>query len=88
MNSTDRFTVATTAAVILYLILVLGLSEQLDCPREQISQRRFETSHRLVCETTGEPVQTAADVNDTVHEVQHTAQLQPGMVLRCERDVP
>jgi len=90
MNSIDRQTLASSVAVVLYLLLVYGLVGQLDCASEQ----RIEEAHkplpsRLLCE----PASNQADLDrpepGAIRLVgQHISQPTPQVVLRCESFEP
>ena len=90
MNSTDRQTLASSVAVVLYLLLVYGLIAELDCASEQ----RTEGAHkpvpaRLLCETTSEQATPDGQALAAIRLVgQHASQPAFQVVLRCESFKP
>jgi hypothetical protein len=90
MNSVDRQTLASSVAVVLYLLLVYGLVGQLDCASEQ----RTEEAHkplpsRLLCETASNRADPHGLGPGAIRLVgQYTSQPTSRVVLRCESFEP
>lgn len=89
MNSIDRQTLASSVAVVLYLLLVYVVMGQLDCASEQ----RTDQAHRphpspLLCETTSNDADPDRYGHGAIRLVGHTSQPSPHLVLRCESFTP
>jgi hypothetical protein len=89
MNSIDRQTLASSVAVVLYLVLVYGVMGQLDCASEQRTdeaQRPIPT--RLLCETASNDADPDGSGHGSIRPVGHTSQPSPRVVVRCESFEP
>lgn len=90
MNSVDRQTMASSVAVIFFLLLIDGIVGELDCASEQGIERADKPGpSRLLCEPASNQAGPDGKVPTAIRRVgQCTSQPAYQVVLRCERLEP